>query len=72
VTFREVAKRFTFIEILKGLALTFRKMLTKAVTVQYPKEKRKSFFGSDVAPGFRGLQKKGRLVRRNVLAAGSV
>ena len=55
MTFREVAKRFTFIEILKGLALTFRKMLSKAVTVQYPKEKRKSFFGSDVAPGFRGL-----------------
>ncbi len=35
-------------EIAKGLALTFRKMFSKPVTVQYPEEKK------PVAPGFRG------------------
>lgn len=38
-----------FIEILKGLALTFKTMLTPAVTRRYPKVKRPAM------PGFRGL-----------------
>ena len=45
---RQTVKRFTFIEILQGMALTLRTMFTHAVTVQYPKEKR------TIAPGFRG------------------
>ncbi|MEW6587511.1 MAG: NADH-quinone oxidoreductase subunit I [Nitrospirota bacterium] len=45
---KEIIKRFTFIEILKGMALTLRMMFTHAVTIQYPKERRK------IAPGFRG------------------
>ncbi len=48
VTVREIIKRFTFIEILKGMALTLRHMFTRAVTIQYPKERR------PIAPGFRG------------------
>jgi NADH-quinone oxidoreductase subunit I len=48
VTVREIIKRFTFIEILQGMALTLRTMFSRPVTVQYPKEKR------IIAPGFRG------------------
>ena len=48
MTVKEIIKRFTFIEILKGMALTLKFMFTHAVTVQYPKEKRV------IAPGFRG------------------
>lgn len=48
MTVREIIKRFTFIEILKGMALTLKMMFTHAVTVQYPTEKRV------IAPGFRG------------------
>ena len=48
VTVREIIKRFTFIEILQGMALTLRKMFSHAVTIQYPKERR------HIAPGFRG------------------
>ncbi|MEW6068067.1 MAG: NADH-quinone oxidoreductase subunit NuoI [Nitrospirota bacterium] len=46
---REIIKRVTFIEILKGMALTLSRMFSRAVTIQYPKERRK------IAPGFRGL-----------------
>lgn len=48
MTFRDIVKRFTFIEIFKGMALTLRRMLSPAVTIQYPKERR------PIAPGFRG------------------
>jgi NADH-quinone oxidoreductase subunit I len=43
-----LVKQITFIEIFKGMALTFRKMVSKAVTIQYPDQRR------DIAPGFRG------------------
>src|SRR5208337_2698859 len=43
------AKKVFLLEILKGMALTFRMMLTKPVTRQYPKEKREMFLA------FRGL-----------------
>jgi NADH-quinone oxidoreductase subunit I len=43
-----IIKQITFIEIFKGMALTFRKMVSKAVTIQYPDQRR------DIAPGFRG------------------
>ena len=48
MTVRDIVKRFTFIEILKGMALTLRRLLSPAVTIQYPKERR------PIAPGFRG------------------
>jgi NADH-quinone oxidoreductase subunit I len=48
VTVRNIVKRFTFIEIFQGMALTLRKMFSHAVTIQYPKERR------HIAPGFRG------------------
>ena len=41
---RGILKQITFIEILKGMALTFRKMVSKAVTIQYPDQRR------DIAP----------------------
>ena len=48
MTVREIVKRFTFIEIFKGMALTLKRMFSRAVTIQYPKERR------HIAPGFRG------------------
>jgi NADH-quinone oxidoreductase subunit I len=48
LTVREIIKRFTFIEIFQGMALTLRRMFSHAVTIQYPKERR------PIAPGFRG------------------
>lgn len=48
MTVRDIIKRFTFIEIFQGMALTLRKMFSRAVTIQYPKERR------PIAPGFRG------------------
>jgi NADH-quinone oxidoreductase subunit I len=49
MTAQEFIKKIFFIEILQGLALTFKHLLTPPVTRQYPKEKRESF------PGSRGL-----------------
>lgn len=49
MTFKNIIKTVFFTEILKGMALTFKSMLTHAVTRQYPEEKRPAF------PGFRGL-----------------
>ncbi|KAF0183222.1 MAG: NADH-quinone oxidoreductase subunit I [Nitrospirae bacterium] len=46
--FPDFIKKILFVEILKGLALTFRTMLKPPVTRQYPKERR------DPKPGFRG------------------
>jgi NADH-quinone oxidoreductase chain I len=48
VTVKEIIKKITFIEILKGLALTLSRLFSHAVTIQYPKERR------PIAPGFRG------------------
>ncbi|HTZ19022.1 MAG TPA: NADH-quinone oxidoreductase subunit NuoI [Dissulfurispiraceae bacterium] len=46
--FPDLIKKILFLEIIKGLALTFRTMLNKPVTRQYPKERRSP------KPGFRG------------------
>ncbi|MEW5745008.1 MAG: NADH-quinone oxidoreductase subunit NuoI [Nitrospirota bacterium] len=46
---KDIAKKVFMLEILKGMALTFKMMLTRPVTRQYPEEKREPF------PGFRGL-----------------
>lgn len=48
MTVRQIVKRFTFIEIFQGMALTLKRMFSHAVTIQYPKERR------HIAPGFRG------------------
>lgn len=45
----ELIKKVFLTEILKGMALTMKTMLTRPVTRQYPDEKRAPF------PGFRGL-----------------
>ncbi|MEW6408959.1 MAG: NADH-quinone oxidoreductase subunit NuoI [Nitrospirota bacterium] len=45
----EFIKKVFFIEIIKGLTLTLSRFFSRAVTRQYPKEKRPPFFG------FRGL-----------------
>jgi len=47
-TKKGLVERILLLEIMKGLALTLRKMFSRSVTVQYPKEKKKLF------PGFRG------------------
>lgn len=44
----DFVRKILFVEILKGLALTFRTMLKPPVTRQYPRERR------DPKPGFRG------------------
>ncbi len=49
MTVKEFIKKILFIEILKGLALTLSRLFSRAVTIQYPKERR------PIAPGFRGL-----------------
>ena len=49
MTVIELVKKVLFIEILQGLALTFRQMFVPAVTRQYPDEKR------DPVPGARAL-----------------
>ncbi len=48
MTLKELIKKTFFLEILKGMALTFKMMCSRAVTIQYPKERRKIY------PGFRG------------------
>lgn len=49
MSFAELIKKIFFIEIIKGLALTMKHLLSPAITRQYPKEKRVPF------PGSRGL-----------------
>jgi NADH-quinone oxidoreductase subunit I len=49
MTVNELIKKVLFIEILQGLALTFKHWVSPSVTRQYPKEKREPF------PGSRGL-----------------
>lgn len=49
MTFNKLTKTIFFTEIFQGMALTFRSMLSRAVTRQYPKVKRPPM------PGFRGL-----------------
>lgn len=48
MTLKEFVNRVFLIEILKGMALTFKMMFTHAVTRQFPEERR------DPIPGFRG------------------
>jgi len=48
VTAKELVKKVLFIEILKGMALTLKRMFSHAVTIQYPTERR------PIAPGYRG------------------
>ncbi|MGB9715080.1 MAG: NADH-quinone oxidoreductase subunit NuoI [Thermodesulfovibrionales bacterium] len=47
-TVRKIIKTIFFIEIIKGLALTLKRLFSHAVTIQYPDQRRK------IAPGFRG------------------
>ena len=49
MTVNEFVKKILFIDILQGLALTFRHMVAPAITRQYPDEKRVP------VPGSRGL-----------------
>lgn len=49
MTIIELIKKIFLIEILQGLALTFKHWVSPSVTRQYPKEKREPF------PGSRGL-----------------
>lgn len=49
MNFNKLVKTVFLTEIFKGMALTFKAMLTKPVTRQYPEEPRESL------PGFRGL-----------------
>ena len=49
MTLKQIVKTMFFTEIARGMALTFKSMLSRAVTRQYPKEKRPA------EPGFRGL-----------------
>ncbi len=46
---KKLARKLFLLEIVKAMGLTFRMMLTRPVTRQYPDEKRPAF------PGFRGL-----------------
>ncbi len=46
MTFKKFVKTVFFIEIIKGLMLTLRHFFSRAVTRQYPKEKREPFPGS--------------------------
>jgi NADH-quinone oxidoreductase subunit I len=55
VNLNKIAKTIFFYEILKGLALTLSSFFSRAVTRQYPTEKRES------QPGFRGLHALVRL-----------
>ena len=48
MTVKQLINKVFLTEILKGMALTFKMMLSKPVTIQYPDEKRKIY------PGFRG------------------
>jgi NADH-quinone oxidoreductase subunit I len=49
MTVKEFLTKIFFIEIFKGLGLTFKHMVSPSVTRQYPEEKREPF------PGSRGL-----------------
>ncbi len=46
---RHYIKSFLFLELLKGLAVTWRHMVQKKITIQYPEEK------TPMSPRFRGL-----------------
>jgi len=46
---KNLLKKVFLVEILKGLALTFRHLFVKSVTIQYPKEKKA------LPPGYRGI-----------------
>ncbi len=46
MTVKELVRRVLFIEILQGLALTFRQIFVHPVTRQYPEERREPFPGS--------------------------
>lgn len=48
MTVKDILNKALMIEILKGMNLTLKRLLSKAVTIQYPFERRK------VWPGFRG------------------
>jgi NADH-quinone oxidoreductase subunit I len=48
-TLRHYLKSFLFLELLKGLSVTWRLMLSRKITVQYPEEK------TPMSPRFRGL-----------------
>ncbi len=45
MTLKELVKKVLFLEILKGMALTFKMMCSRAVTIQYPKQRRRIYAG---------------------------
>jgi len=45
VTLKELINKALFLEILKGMALTFKMMCSRAVTIQYPKQRRRIYAG---------------------------
>ncbi|NPA95060.1 MAG: NADH-quinone oxidoreductase subunit NuoI [Thermodesulfobacteria bacterium] len=47
-TKKSLVERIFLLEIVKGLGLTLRRLFSKSVTIQYPKERKELF------PGFRG------------------
>ena len=47
-------KSFLFLELLKGLSVTFRYMFARKITVQYPEER------APMSPRFRGLHAQRR------------
>ena len=49
MNFNELIKKIFFVEILQGLAVTFKHMVSPSITRQYPTEKR------EMVPGARGL-----------------
>ncbi|MFA5354553.1 MAG: NADH-quinone oxidoreductase subunit NuoI [Thermodesulfovibrionales bacterium] len=49
MTIKDIVKKVFLVEILQGMALTLKMMFSRAITRQYPEEKRAPF------PGFRGL-----------------
>jgi len=42
MTVKEILNKALMIEILKGMQLTFKRLVSKAVTIQYPFEKKKN------------------------------
>jgi len=46
---KHLLKSFLFLELLKGLSVTWRLMFSKKITIQYPEEK------TPLSPRFRGL-----------------
>ncbi|GBE04919.1 MAG TPA: NADH-quinone oxidoreductase subunit NuoI [Nitrospirae bacterium] len=64
MTLKDFIKKIFFVEILQGLALTFKTMVSPSVTRQYPDERREPF------PGSRGLHALARNADGNAKCVG--